>query len=126
MDCTGSDQNRFHNEYKKGDIVWFHSIVDGEHLYLVGCCLTKNWLKRGRNMSLAAHLPPRLNSKHTGLQRSLGIKFRGYELDIAPLLEFVPSNPTAANYNGQNFQTIRRLSISDQQLIQDEWDIWME
>ena len=94
--------------------------------YLVGCCLTKNWLKARRVNILAAHLPPRLNSKHTVAEKPWHKIQRIPIRDIAPLLEFVPSNPLPQNYNGQNFQTIRRLSISDQQLIQDEWDIWME
>tara|TARA_Y100001980_G_C14458234_1_gene240687 strand:- start:54 stop:506 length:453 start_codon:yes stop_codon:yes gene_type:complete len=127
MDCTGSDQERFHKEYKKGDIVWFHSIVNGEHLLLGRLLLDKKLTKQEA-------------SEHVGRPFAASIKFEIYWVaekpwhkiqripirEIAPMLEFVPSNPLPQNYNGQNFQAIRRLSDSDHSLIQDEWDIWME
>ena len=128
MDCTGSDQNRFHNSYKKGDIVWFHSIVDGEHLLLGRLVLDQKMAKQEA-------------SEHVGRPFAASIKFDTYWVSekpwlpiqrnvkinhIANSLDFDPYKPLPPDYNGRFFQSIRKLTHADHNLLQQEWDIWME
>ena len=41
-------------------------------------------------------------------------------------LHFEPYKPLPTKYTGRNFQSIRKLTKADQDLLQQEWDIWME
>ena len=128
MDCTGSNQKRFHNQYKRGDVVWFHSIVNGEHLLLGRLILDKK-------------LPKKEAIKHVGRPFEASIKFETYWVaekpwlpiqtdvkinHIATMLQFKPHKPLPPNYHGSFFQSIRRLTEIDHNLLQQEWDIWME
>jgi len=128
VDCTGSDQQRFHTQYKQGDIVWFHSILENrEHVLLGRLILDQKMSKEDA-------------SAHVGRPFAASIKFETYWVslkpwlpiqtisinDIAMSLDFEPKKPLPNDYTGQNFQAIRQLTVKDHDLIQMRWDAWME
>ena len=128
VDCTGSDQPRFHNQYKEGDIVWFHSILENKQHVLLGRLILD---KKMSKIEASAHV---------GRGFAATIKFETYWVslkpwhpiqtikmnDVARLLQFLPKKPLPPNYSGQHFQAIRELDPRDHDLIQNRWDAWME
>jgi hypothetical protein len=128
MDCTGSDQNRFHNEYKKGDVVWLHSIVDGEHLLLGRLILEQKMTKQdaseyvGRPFAASIRFNTYWVSEKPWLPIQSNVKIN----HTAKKLDFDPFKPLPPDYNGVFFQSIRKLTNADHGLLQQEWDIWME
>ena len=128
VDCTGSDQPRFHNQYKAGDIVWFHSILENKQHVILG------------RLVLDQKMSKEQASIHVGRPFAASIKFETYWVslkpwhpiqtitinDIARRFQFEPNKPLPLDYTGQHFQAIRELTLADHNIIQDRWDAWME
>ena len=128
IDCTGSDQSRFHNQYKAGDIVWFHSILENNQHVILG------------RLVLDQKMSKEQASNHVGRPFAASIKFETYWVslkpwhsiqtititDIARQFQFEPHKPLPPDYTGQHFQSIRELTLADHNILQERWDAWME
>ena len=128
VDCTGSDQMRFHNQYKAGDIVWFHSILENKQHVILG------------RLVLDQKMSKEQASSHVGRPFAASIKFETYWVslkpwhplqtipinDIANHFHFEPKKPLPPDYTGRNFQSIRELTLEDHNILQERWDVWME
>ena len=129
VDCTGSDQRRFHTQYKQGDIVWFHSFLENrEHVLLGRLILDQKMSKEdvsphvGRPFAASTKFETYWVSEKPWLPIQTNVKIN----HIATELQFKPYKPLPPNYHGGFFQSIRRLTEIDHNLLQQEWDIWME
>ena len=128
VDCTGSDQSTFFNKYKKGDIVWFHSILENKQHILLGRIVLETYLPK---IEAGEFVGRSFAAKHKfnfyWVAEKPWNKLKDISLGDVPLkLDFMSNKQLPTNYNGQHFQAIRELTEQDHAQIQDLWDIWTE
>jgi len=125
IDCVGSKQSRF-SKFKQGDIVWIHTIYDSNHL-LLGKLILEQKMSReeteiviNRKLVTGGQFPEYWIGEKPWSELGSGIDIR----DLIKRMQFEPKNPLPSEYDGRNFQQIRKLCEEDSILVSERWDAY--